>query len=387
VSLTPPGPFTRGNTTTTLTVTDATGAKETCTSTIDVIDATPPTFDPTSPTVVQVVACQPTTNLVTLTAPTATDICNCLTMAGQVTAVNGSPASIPLTNVGGNTFQGTLPVGILTLQWVATNCDGVPSAPFTQTLQLLAAPVLYAQDELRIGDRATVQTSSGPNGAIDNSGSDDDDETSLGEGATTGSILSTPAVELDQSTVNGSVQSGSTVDNNGATVTGSVVQNSAPVLPPFPPLTVPSPFPTGSDVHAHHGQTIALAPGAYGDLHPSNGGTLALSAGTYFVDSLRVTPGGTLSIDASGGTVTVLVNERIEYAGSVVSNGQPNQFVLGYVGSRDVTLGADFSGVVIAPSAALDLANDRGSYAGAFYAHTIRVAERATVLESPYACK
>ena len=388
LTLNPTGPYTHGPNPVTLTATDPGGATSSCNATVTVQDETPPTFSSSNPTTVQITGCQPTTQLVTLTAPSATDICSCFTLSGQVTAVNGSPASIALVQTGPSTFQGNLPIGTLTVQWIATNCDGFASAPFTQTVILVAAPALYATHELNVFDRATIVTTAGIGATIDNSGTASGDETEVFRAATTGSILSDPSVQLNGNTVQGNVQTAGTVRNNGATVTGQIIQHSAPNLPPFPTLTVPSPFPSGNDINVFGGRTVSLAPGAYDDVEVFSGGTLALQSGTYFFHELNVFPQGTLKLDTSGGTVTVDVKQSILYQGSVSSNGAPNQFVLGYVGTQIVNLQTAFSGIVIAPSAIVQLTGLSGAeYAGAFYGTQVIVNSGITVTESPFACQ
>lgn len=74
--------------------------------------------------------------------------------------------------------------------------------------------------------------------------------------------------------------------------------------------------------------------------------------------------------------------------GGVSSSGLPNEFVLGYSGLFPVLLLTNFSGVVIAPNAAVTLSQPLfGAYSGAFYAQDIVVAAGVKVTEYPYACK
>jgi hypothetical protein len=385
LNVSPSSGLTRGNNTVTLTATDPSGASSSCSANVQVVDATPPTFSSSNPTSFPIVGCDPTHQ--NLTAPAVTDICNCLSVTGQVTAVNGVGTSIALAQIGPTTFQGNLPVGVLTVQWTATNCDNV-SSQFTQTITLTAAPALYATNELGVHNNSTIATSAGTGAPIDNLGTGSASETEIFTAASTGSVLSVSFVQLNGDTVHGSVQTAGTVQDNGATVTGQISQHSAPTLPPFPSLSVPSPFPSGSNVNVNSGQTSTLAPGAYGAVEVFAGGTLKLLSGTYFFREVNVQARGTVKLDTSGGPITLDVKESIAYHGSISSNGQANQFVLGYIGTSTVDLPTAFSGVVIAPSAPVQLTGPSGTkYAGAFYGQNVIVNGSITVTESPFACQ
>ncbi|MDB4985477.1 MAG: sodium/calcium exchanger 1, partial [Myxococcaceae bacterium] len=387
-SIAPAGPFTRTAlpATTTLTVTDGTGASETCTSQIVVRDATPPTFAATSPTTVQLVACQPKSQIITLTAPTATDICGCLTVSGTVTAVDGVAASIPLTQATPTTFRANVPVGVLTVQWKATNCDAVASAPFTQTVTVLSAPALYARQTVTVDTLATVLTASGDGAPINNSGVLPLGLTSLALGAKAGRVLSVPGVTLTASDTDSVVSSGPVI-NLAATVHGTMQQFTTPKLPPFPPLSVTYPF-TLREVIVLPLTTTTLTPGSYDNVVVNPGGTLHLGPGTYLFNTLNIDPAATLQVDVSGGPVNVNIQTQVLHMGVVSINGPANQFVLGYSGIIPVLLLTSFTGVVIAPNAALTLSLPIfGTYTGAFYAQDISVAAGVKVVESAFACK
>jgi hypothetical protein len=112
-----------------------------------------------------------------------------------------------------------------------------------------------------------------------------------------------------------------------------------------------------------------------------------LTAGTYLFNTLSIAPAATLRVDNTSGTVGVNVALNIIELGIISSNGTPDQFVLGYTGVLPVPLVTNFSGIVIAPSASLSLAQPLfGNYAGAFYARDIQVAPGVRVTEYPHFC-
>ncbi len=328
--------------------------------------------------------CEPTAQLITLPVPVATDDCTGVTVTGQVTAVNGTALPVPVSLVNG---QATLSPGVLTVEWTATNCSGV-TAPFQQTVELTAAPALFAEGELEVADHVSILSAAGSPATIDNGGAGRSSETELGFATTSGSIFSVAPVELNGAAVNGSVQSaGSISEQLGATVSGPVLANSSPVLPPFPTLISPFPTTSSGDVVVNLGQHKTLAPGSYGNVNVLSSGTLQLASGQYFFKSLNALPLSTIQLDTTGGSVDVDVLQLVVYQGAIVSNGQPSQFVLGYHGTLPVNLQTPFSGVVIAPSAPLLLnALPNSKYKGAFYAQEVQLSPGIQVTESPFAC-
>jgi hypothetical protein len=103
--------------------------------------------------------------------------------------------------------------------------------------------------------------------------------------------------------------------------------------------------------------------------------------------TLTVAPTGTIQVDNAGGKVFLDVSLNVVSLGIVTSNGTPNQFVLGYTGILPVNLLTSFTGTVIAPNAAVALAQPLfGSYTGAFFGQDIAIAAGVRVTEYPYTC-
>jgi hypothetical protein len=377
-----PATFPCGQTTVTYKATDGAGNVGTATQTVTVNDTTTPTFAAGTPTQVQLVACQSTPQLATIPTPSATSSCGAATVTGKITAINGVTQNPAIALVGG---KATVGPGVYKISWTATNCGGVSSAAFVQTFTITSAPALYAHHNLNIGTLASVVTQSGAGAPIANDGTQFLGSTQLALGATAGSVSSVPGVTLAGSTT-GSVVSGGLVVNLLATVNGTVTQLTTPTLPQFPPLSVTYPF-TLTNVNVLPLTTRVLAPGSYNNVVVPPTGTLVLTAGTYLFNTLSIAPAATLRVDNTSGTVGVNVALNIIELGIISSNGTPDQFVLGYTGVLPVPLVTNFSGIVIAPSASLSLAQPLfGNYAGAFYARDIQVAPGVRVTEYPHFC-
>jgi hypothetical protein len=89
ISQSPPGPYSLGMTTVTLTVEDDDGVTDTCTATVTVVDNTPPSLS--CPAAVTVGTNNGCTYVGPIGSATATDNCD-----GSVTISNNAPASFPL---------------------------------------------------------------------------------------------------------------------------------------------------------------------------------------------------------------------------------------------------------------------------------------------------
>jgi hypothetical protein len=169
----------------------------------------------------------------------------------------------------------------------------------------------------------------------------------------------------------------------GAVVTGAILQ-STPTLPPFPTPSVTFPSHSSGDVNVPAGGQVTLAPGSFGNVNVQ--GKLSLSAGAYFLGTLHVWPGGTLDLDVSAGTINVYVQGSVNYEGQIVNNNLPSQFVLSYLGSQPVLVHSAFSGVLIAPSAMLQLGLPGDHHVGAFFAKDIKVFQGTQVTQVAFAC-
>jgi hypothetical protein len=114
----PPGPYPLGNTPVTLTVTDSSGASDSCLATVTVVDTTPPSF--ATPNDLTVNADSPIGAVVTFETPVAADNCS-------VASVLCEPAS-----------GTTMPIGTTTVTCTAMDMAGNSSSA-TFTVQVKAA--------------------------------------------------------------------------------------------------------------------------------------------------------------------------------------------------------------------------------------------------------
>lgn len=164
------------------------------------------------------------------------------------------------------------------------------------------------------------------------------------------------------------------------------MQLSSPPLSPFPTFSATYPF-NLNEIVVLPLTTVTLTPGPYDNVVVNPAGTLRLTHGTYTFNTLNVDPAGTIDVDSTGGAVNVDVQTEILHLGAISGGGAANQFVLGFSGILPVQLLTNFSGIVIAPNAALTLAQPLfGSYVGAFYANSIVVSPGVKVTEAPFAC-
>jgi DNA-binding protein YbaB len=243
---------------------------------------------------------------------------------------------------------------------------------------------LYARGSLKLEDRVKVVTSAGGRAAIGNAGNTG---TNIGVSTQTGNIWSMAPVFLSNNAhIVGFVKS-----NQAVTSQTTPPDVSAGVFPgtfvQLPNLSLQVTFPSknsGDILQDVNAKPLTLKPGAYNNVTVK--APLTLTAGTYTFETLDFEPQGTLTIDSRAGRVIVYVHGgNLIFRGKQTSaSGQPN-FVLGYFGTGMVTVGAAFTGTMIAPTALIDLATIASpGYTGAFFAKDIDVHPDVTITFVPY---
>jgi hypothetical protein len=341
----------------TLTLTAPNGFSGTETSTLTVVDTTPPTITLSSSTPFDL--CGSGSQPFVVTPPTVSDLCSSASPpTGSVIASTNPGLALPLALAANGAVS--LPIGSHTIRWTSHDAAGNVA---TKDQVVSVRPAFYAAGTFDVRDHAQLRSGTGFS-ALGNAGGV---FTRLGVGAHSGDIYSTASVDLrDGSTVSGVVRSaGAVTVGNGVTVTGGAQGNTTVSLPPAPALNVTFPTTNNGDVTVNSLQTRALSPAAYASV-TVNGGTLRLQAGTYLINSLTVNSGSTVSLPASG-SVQLFVRDQLILRGTF-SGSAP--LVLGFAGNSATTLETPLRARVIAPNAAVTV---QQPLTGSLSAHDITV--------------
>jgi hypothetical protein len=377
----PPGPLGLGSHSVTLTCSDPSGASDSCTATVTIVDTTPPVFDPFPPSIAQTV-CNTATQPVALSIPTATDACfPSVPVTGSVISANGVTLSPPIP-VGTGSI--TLAPGVYVIEWTATDGAGNTTVA-SQTLTVRAG--IEASEAISMDAHSNaLLPSAGGFAMLANTGTGD---VKLHNEAKSGGILSQGPVQLGpESVVNGNVQSAGTVDvNHSATVTGTIAANTTVVLPAGLDLSgVVFPSTNSGPVRVRRNETRALSPAAYGVVRVDPAGKLVLTTGTYFFEELDLDPSSRVDLDQAAGPVSLYVRNKIEYHGQIASiSGSPGGFVLGFAGTSPLEIQTRFlGGTVIAPTTTVTIAlHGQEAFRGELFAQSIVIKEGATLVCDP----
>lgn len=332
---------------------------------VNVVDSIPPKL--TIPTNVTTHICQ-TNGPIQVGQATATDTCATPTVVGTVVTLNGVALNPPIPVVGG---QVTLGVGTYRIQWSAS--DGTNQVQGTQTV-VVGGGIETSQSFL-VDDRGVVRTTGGAPAAVLNAGTG---VTSIGNDASTGSILSVgPVTVLDRAHVGSITSAGSVTVSSTAVVGGPITPFTPVTLPALPGLpTFPAAQP-GFTLTA--GQTRTLSPGSYGTVTLNSQSTLILAAGDYFFRDLTINAQVNVRVTA---TTRVFVQTTMAFRSSFKNAaGQVQAITLGFKGTVAVTLEAAFDGTLIAPSAKVFFGVDTIlTFNGSFFGKTFEVRPQSTLV-------
>jgi hypothetical protein len=247
---------------------------------------------------------------------------------------------------------------------------------------------IFATRSLTIKDRVRVHSKWSGYGTVIATGTT---QSNIGLDATTGSVISKPAVIVGARTrVEGSLKSsGAVTFGQGALATGTVQANT-----PLGPLRS-STFPTAVPARAFGNQdvqpdtTVTLAPGGYGFLAVKSRAQVHLSAGAYSFDSLQVESQGKLVIDDAAGPVVVHVRGTVTYRGTIVEKTDPasndvDLLIIAY-GSTTSFVEAPYKGTLFVPSGSLTLQPLNGAqHFGAFFARNLLVEAGVIIRHQPF---
>lgn len=189
------------------------------------------------------------------------------------------------------------------------------------------------------------------------------EETELERRSTAGAIRSSGSVELERGAhVAGDVATEGRVHvARDARIDGTTTSNSTQLRPPqVLSWTSELPPPGLENVRIDGGQTRALAPASYGKVDVEHG-TLELTAGTYSFRSLEIERGSTLRILHKGQAVIVYVGHELEHDGLTDDGGDSTHLLFAVSGRHDVEFEGPLRATVVAPRAAIELEELRGS--------------------------
>jgi hypothetical protein len=216
-------------------------------------------------------------------------------------------------------------------------------------------------------------------------------EVSIGEGARVGTVYGGLASTIslgERTTIAGYVKASAGVEASAgvqgrepASIALGVREGVADPGEYYEWQVTPPPMSTGAPLVVQAGlQTVE--PGTYSSLVLDEGGSVALRAGHHFFLRLELR-GGSLLIDDSNGPVYVWVKDELVVR-SAVRCPEHAKFMLGYAGGGVLPVGAGFCGMLVAPSAALQLFDASAAYTGSFFAESIDLAEGVSVRHDPF---
>ncbi|HEX4334863.1 MAG TPA: hypothetical protein VH062_03055 [Polyangiaceae bacterium] len=246
---------------------------------------------------------------------------------------------------------------------------------------------LFGSNGVQVNDGATVKTSTATPALIGNSSTSI--AINIGNLTTVGTLESVAPIFLGSGNhVTGSITSdGAVTFGLGNTVTGPVLKNQAIALPGLSlALTFP---PSQGDVTIGVGATRTLAPGSYGKVIIQGFSHATLTAGTYFFDSLEVDAAATVTLDKTGGPITVDVRTSMTLLSPFQETGgvAGANFLLQYLSvlPQVLTLSVPFSGTLVMPNTGLVLGPIiGGGHKGVFIAKNITVSPATVVTRRPF---
>ncbi len=188
-------------------------------------------------------------------------------------------------------------------------------------------------------------------------------------------------------TINGDVSAGDDIEVFGI-VNGTVTPNTQIDSIPLPVISF---IAGGDDIFINSGDTVALAPGSYGNVQVHSegllGGVLALSAGEYFFNELLMETNSTLITDVSGGLVFINIVSNMEFKKGVVSKIIPDgdagsiKVVYNSLQTTDLRIGrgSRVLGSIIAPNSEVNLERET-LFRGAVCAYRVKLEQFSVAL-------
>lgn len=368
-----------------LTVIDSNFGGDSDFKTVEIVDTTAPTL--AGQPWVNIETCSPDSQVVTIPVPAASDVCtpDSISVVGNIISKNGTPLSSPIPIANGKV---ALVPGVYVAQFVATDGNGRASS-LDETVNVVAAPALYASNRLTLDDNVSVLVSGNSSlfGPVESSGKE---TTTVGANTKVGDLLSVGKVWLRSgSSVHGTVRSLGTIEKQDQTATvpaGQEFPNASFSMATFPSLTADFGAPSSGDYRLEPDKSGSLSPGRYSTIEIKSRAKLTIGAGSYVANTLRAEPDSQIVL--SNGPVQIYVRDSLALKGKLISSdGSFPSLIVGYAGLEEVFVGAPFSGRIVAPKAKLSLQSQNpGRYEGEFFAKDIEVFSASSVIQHPVAC-
>jgi hypothetical protein len=268
----------------------------------------------------------------------------------------------------------------------STAALSVPSASYSLVLETPADVdipdvAVGAEDQIQVGALASVKRVNGAPALLANDGPNG---VKVQPNATAGQIDSeSPVTLLPNSHLLGGIRAPSTSVSPNAVVDGPI--DSSTPLTPAQTWSFTVDFPAGDvgDVSVRPHDTATLGPGRYHNLTLSPHATLLLGSGSYYVDKLDLKPNSHTVLEQNAGATRLFVQQIASLAGDLGFPKGNKGFVVAQVGASPVTVHLAFSGVLVAPNANLELADAGSAHHGAFFAHSVKIGAKASVVYEP----
>ncbi|MEL6616302.1 MAG: T9SS type A sorting domain-containing protein, partial [Bacteroidota bacterium] len=207
-------------------------------------------------------------------------------------------------------------------------------------------------------------------------------------GSYEGHVTASGAISIDRrNRIIGDVTAGSVLTvHPSATVTGTASGNAAVSPIALPGVVSVTPGMQNVTVTT---SSQTLTPGAYRRVRVESNSGLTLTAGTYDLDRLQLRPFTTLTLDVSGGPITIQTATQLAIARDVIlkvtgasgpDNGLSHLVTMRTAQTTDVSIGnrSFVAGTIEAPLAKVRIRAD-ASYIGRLAAREIRVDNRTTL--------
>jgi cytoskeletal protein CcmA (bactofilin family) len=265
---------------------------------------------------------------------------------------------------------------------VSIDNDDADENPYDFAIQGTGTVVLPHEFVLLADDEVEIDRQVDSEGNIHSNGDIEFNKGNSPLSIHTGDLTAVDDIEIKkQNKIIGMALAGGEIDNDGI-ITGGFMDHAN--VPPVP-LPIIAPFNIGTDdIEVDEDEILALDPGDYGEVDVREGGTLQLRSGTYNMEHLELDKNAVLSVDVSGGKITINLKDELDFAKYVNMELIPDFSSTSLVtinseesGKIDIGEGSHFGGTLIAPFATVEL-DKNVQFKGAICAEKIKVKKNVT---------